>query len=37
MTYAHSTTKRTKGKHLTAIERGLIAAWQEEKLSHGEK
>lgn len=36
MTYAHSTTKRTKGKHLTAIERGQIAAWLEEKLSHGE-
>ncbi|MGM0123237.1 hypothetical protein IGI37_000867 [Enterococcus sp. AZ194] len=36
MTYIHSTTDRRKGKHLTAIERGKIAGWQEEGLSHGE-
>lgn len=36
MTYSHSTTEREKGKHLTAIERGIIAGWLAEGLSHGE-
>ncbi|MCB5950941.1 IS30 family transposase [Enterococcus sp. BWT-B8] len=36
MTYTHSTIERRKGKHLTSIERGKIAGWLEEALSHGE-
>lgn len=36
MTYSHSTTERPKGKHLTAIERGKIAGWLEEKVSNRE-
>lgn len=36
MTYSHSTTERKKGKHLTATERGKIAGWMAESISHGE-
>ena len=30
MTYSNSTITRLKGQHLTAIERGKIAAWHSE-------
>lgn len=36
MTYTHSTPKRKKGEHLTAIERGKIAGWRQEKVSNRE-
>lgn len=34
MTYSNSTTTRLKGQHLTAIERGKIAAWHSEGISN---
>lgn len=34
MTYSNSTTTRLKGHHLTAIERGKIAAWHSEGISN---
>lgn len=36
MTYTHSTPERKKGEHLSAIERGKIAGWLDEKLSNRE-
>ncbi len=34
MTYSNSTTTLLKGQHLTAIERGKIAAWHSEGISN---
>lgn len=34
MTYSNSTTTRLEGQHLTAIERGKIAAWHSEGISN---